>query len=421
MATDYDIIVVGGGIAGGAMAATMAEAGYKVLLLEKSTAYADGVRGEWISNWGVQEVKRLGLYDLLLNSGGHHIRRHIRYDEMCSAETANAAALPLDMFIEDVPGPLGIGHPVHCQALLDEAGRCGAEVWRGVTVAAITPTPVPGVTFAIGGQQRTASARLIVGATGRSSLVRRAAGIRLFQDKPHHWFAGLLVRDATGWDPSVQAIGTEGDMGFLIFPQGKGIIRIYAGCPLSETKRFAGADAAERFLAAFHFDCAPETRHIANGAVAGPLMRFHNNDSWTTQPFSPGVVLIGDQAGWNDPILGQGLSVSYRDVRIVSDLLKESSDWSERALQPYAVERAERMRRLRFTARLQARIDMEFDAPARQRRKRYLDHALRDPGWARHLQAVMAGPETVDPEAFTNAFAAEILGESPIEMAVYDD
>ena len=47
----YDLIIVGGGIGGSALAASMAKAGQSVLLLEKSTAYEDRVRGEWIAPW----------------------------------------------------------------------------------------------------------------------------------------------------------------------------------------------------------------------------------------------------------------------------------------------------------------------------------------------------------------------------------
>ncbi|MGJ3626820.1 SDR family NAD(P)-dependent oxidoreductase [Sphingomonas sp. MMS24-JH45] len=66
----YDLIVVGGGIGGSALAAVMARAGKSVLLLEKSTAYEDRVRGEWIAPWGVAETRRLGLYDTLVAAGG---------------------------------------------------------------------------------------------------------------------------------------------------------------------------------------------------------------------------------------------------------------------------------------------------------------------------------------------------------------
>ena len=85
---DYDLIVVGGGIGGSALAAVMAGAGSKVLLLEASEIYEDRVRGEWISPWGVTEVKRLGLHDLLVGAGGHHIETHISYDENRTPEEA---------------------------------------------------------------------------------------------------------------------------------------------------------------------------------------------------------------------------------------------------------------------------------------------------------------------------------------------
>lgn len=47
MATQtYDIITVGGGIAGSILARAMAEHGAKVLVLESATSFRDRVRGE---------------------------------------------------------------------------------------------------------------------------------------------------------------------------------------------------------------------------------------------------------------------------------------------------------------------------------------------------------------------------------------
>ncbi len=127
MADAYDAIIVGGGIGGSAMAVTLARSGRRILLLEQSDAYQDRVRGEWISPWGVKETQRLDLYDLLLRAGGHHILRHLTFDESRPAAESLAAPLPLEMFVPGIVGPLAIGHPHHCQTLFDEAGRVGAE------------------------------------------------------------------------------------------------------------------------------------------------------------------------------------------------------------------------------------------------------------------------------------------------------
>jgi len=44
----YDVVVVGGGIAGSAVAAALAAADLTVLVLERQTVYRDKVRGEYM-------------------------------------------------------------------------------------------------------------------------------------------------------------------------------------------------------------------------------------------------------------------------------------------------------------------------------------------------------------------------------------
>jgi len=413
MATEaltYDLVIVGGGIGGSALATVMARAGKSVLLLERSVVYEDRVRGEWIAPWGVAEVQRVGLYDLLMGAGGHHIGRHITYDETLEPAVAEASSMALNVFSPGVPGPLCLRHPLHCQTLFDAAGDAGATTLRGVMVTEVDVGAEPRVTYEIDGETTTARGRLLIGADGRTSQVREAARIALHQDKPHHWFGGLLVDGVEGWDDDVQAIGTEGDFGFLAFPQGEGRVRVYGGYALEQARRFRGPDGARRFLDAFAMSCSPQNQLLVAGTPGGPLFSYFNNDSWTDAPFAEGVVLVGDAAGWNDPIIGLGLSITYRDVRIVSDLLKGADDGVTLSFASYAEERAERMRRLRFAAKLQAAIDMEFGEAAKGRRRRLFEQGAADPSLRAHGFAVMAGPEALPPAMFTEEHYARVLG-----------
>ena len=368
---DFDAIIIGGGIGGSALGAVLARDGRRVLVLERTTQYRDMVRGEWISPWGVVETKRLGLYETLLAAGGHHVARHVEFGDDIDPEAAIAQPLQLGAFLPGIPGPLCIGHPTACDALEAEAARCGATVLRGVTETKVQAGAAPAVEYAHQGTRHTATASLVVGADGRNSTTRGQLGIEVHQDPQHHWFSGLLVEGADDWPDDLETMGTEGDVQFFVFPQGQGRLRLYLGTAIEQKSRLAGADAPQRFLQAFRLATMPGATEIAEARVAGPCNAFPNNDTWTDRPCGEGAVLIGDAAGHNDPITGQGLSITMRDVRIVSDTLRgtETSTWGDPALfDDYAAERSERMRRLRFSASLDSILHAEFGERARRRR-----------------------------------------------------
>ena len=94
----------------------------------------------------------------------------------------------------------------------------------------------------------------------------------------------------------------------------------------------------------------------------------------------------------------------------LSDLLKGSDDWAPQSFASYSEERAERMRRLRFAAKLQAGLDMEFGNAARARRRSHFERTAADPSLGAHAMAVMAGPEMAPPEIFTEAHRVRVLG-----------
>ena len=109
--------------------------------------------------------------------------------------------------------------------------------------------------------------------------------------------------------------------------------RLYI-CYSTDKRRFAGAGNQARFLDAFRLTTVPRSEHLAGGTPSGPCNSYGNEDTWTEVPYVPGVVLIGDAAGHNDPIIGQGLSIAYRDVRILRDLMLENRNWTPDSFDP---------------------------------------------------------------------------------------
>ncbi len=404
-----ELVVIGGGIAGAAFATVMARAGHSVLMLEITEVHRDVVRGEWMAPWGVAEAKRLGLYEIYQTHGAHHLKRHVTYDEDIPPDVADTMVLEFSALVPGSEGPMTIGHPRLCGILDDAAVSAGAKFLRGVRKVKVTPGTPPTVSFEHQGVAHEIHPRLVVAADGRHGKTAQQAGIKMNADPVHHWFSGMLVEGAHGWPDDKQFIGTADGMNFLAFPQGNGRVRLYQGAALNDKERFMGDDAPQRFAAGFRLSCVPQSEALASAKPASHCFVYPNNDTWSDEPHVPGVVAIGDAAGHNDPIIGQGLSISHRDVRVVSDILKTTSDWSPESLRPYGEERREWMRRLRLAARFTAVRDCEFDNAGRTRRARLQGMFMTDPTVTGLMIAPIAGPEVPPAEAFDEAALDKIL------------
>ena len=68
------------------------------------------------------------------------------------------------------------------------------------------------------------------------------------------------------------------------------------------------------------------------------------------------------------------------------------------------------MRRLRFVAALQAASTWSSARPPRRAARSLFERAAADPSLRAHAFAVMAGPEALPPEMFTDAHRARVLG-----------
>ena len=346
----FDVVVVGGGLGGSAAASLSARAGLEVLVLERETEFRDRVRGEWLAPWGILEVEALGLRDVVETVPHVNlITRNVGYDETVSPEVAEQAAFDIAAMIPG-GGCLAVGHPQLQEAMLANAGEEGATVRRGVSSVIVAPGQAPSVTYEIEGVTRTATCRLVVAADGRESRIRKSLGIELSSTTPQVIMGGMLVDGIHDWPAEQQTIGVEGDFNFLIFPQADGRARLYGAWDATDPHRFSGPDRERRFLESFRVSALPEPGAIADGTPVGPLASYPMTDTWTDDVAADGVVLVGDAAGWSDPVIGQGMSVAFRDVHMITDLMASGSDWSAEAFAPYAEERRERMRRLRFAS-----------------------------------------------------------------------
>ena len=215
---------------------------------------------------------------------------------------------------------------------------------------------------------------------------------------PRNLLGGMLVKGVPSWPREMQVIGVEDRFHFLVFPQGDDLLRLYGCYHFADKVRFDGPTRRAKLVDVFSkLNCLPYAEAIAASTPIGPFNSFSNEDHWIDDPTCPGVVLIGDAAGHNDPIIGQGLSIALRDVRLVSEILRDAKA-AGRVFGPYVEERAERMRRLRITAQVVTTLRVEFGPEARERRARVGKRLAA--GQLAPLPASLIGPERLPAEAF---------------------
>jgi 2-polyprenyl-6-methoxyphenol hydroxylase-like FAD-dependent oxidoreductase len=282
------------------------------------------------------------------------------------------------------------------EALARAAAEAGARVFRGVSDVTVSPGERPEASFTTDGQRQDIEADLIVGADGRNSIVRRASGKALNRHKANHYVAGLLVEGLPDEAMQFDTLAIDEGRFVLAFPQGEGRARVYV-CPDSSAKaRYAGELATEHLLEDADIPCMPFGEAIAASTPIGPCKSYPGHDTWLDEPAAVGVVLIGDSAGYQSPIIATGLSSALRDTRMVVEALTNGTDGGD--FREYSTERAERGRRLRFVSALYETLSTGTGAA-----RRYHTASRRmeeNPELGRWRAAQLFGPELPPAEAF---------------------
>lgn len=186
-------------------------------------------------------------------------------------------------------------HPRAGTALAEAAADAGAEIITGVGPVTVQPGPRPTVTFEHGDATKQIECRLIAGADGRNSAVRKQARIPLHAEAGNHHIDGLKTAPM-----DAVTVGIGGVAFSLSFPQGNGWSRIYSAPSVSEKGRYSGTDRDRRFLRDVAMPFFLWRDEIAEATPQGPCRTCTGDDTWVDDPAEKGLLLIGDAAGYDE-------------------------------------------------------------------------------------------------------------------------
>lgn len=307
-----DILIVGAGPTGLALATTLKRAGIDCIIVDRLNTGQNTSRAAVIHAHTLEVLDALGVSERLGGEGLKLARFAIRdrsqalvklrFDRLPS-RFAHLLMLPQD----------------RTETILAEAlAAAGGTVHRGWTVESLEQVP-DGITAVVAfeGGKQTLHARYAVGADGMHSLVRESAGIGFEGTRYEESF--VLADVSMRWE-----LGRE-EVSLFFSPAGLVVV-----APLPATDRY-------RVVATF--EDAPEHPGIADvqalldarGPQSGAAQvtdvlwssRFHLHHRVANRYRNGRFLLVGDAAHVHSPAGGQGMNTGLVDACVLGRLLAE--------------------------------------------------------------------------------------------------
>ena len=160
-------------------------------------------------------------------------------------------------------------------------------------------------------------------------MVRHWGGFTVNHDPEINIVSGVMMENMpVPTETFYFRIRPETGTGVVLFPQADSV-RAYFAYPATAPYRLQNERQVPHFVQESSAVAPPEFYHGAR--PIGPLASYSGADSWVDHPYRKNIVLVGDAAASSDPIHGQGLQLTLRDVRVLRDQLLATGDWEDAA------------------------------------------------------------------------------------------
>uniref|UniRef100_A0A8C5FHL7 Squalene monooxygenase n=1 Tax=Gadus morhua TaxID=8049 RepID=A0A8C5FHL7_GADMO len=315
-----DIVIVGAGVLGSAMAAVLARDGRSVTVIERDLQEPDRIVGELLQPGGLKALQELGLEDTVEGLDAHVVKGYVIHDQ----ETNTEVEIPYPQQDEKILCGRAFHHGRFIMGL-----RRAAQAEPNVTFIEGSVTSlqehnggVTGVRYKdkLTGETMEIHAGLTVVADGCFSKFRKSLVSGKAQISSH--FVGCIMKDCPQFKANHAELVLGNPSPVLIYQISSSDTRVLVDIR-GEMPRNLTEYMAERV-----YPGLPE--HIKE-----PFMGALQNDRLRSMPASflppspvnkPGVLLLGDAYNMRHPLTGGGMSVALNDVQIWRRSLRDIPD-----------------------------------------------------------------------------------------------
>ncbi|KAK2780697.1 Squalene epoxidase [Onygenales sp. PD_12] len=317
---EADVLIVGAGIAGCALAVALGKQGRSVLLLERSLKEPDRIVGELLQPGGVRALEKLGL---------RHCLEDIDAIKVHGMDVIyHGSEVPI-FYPKDAQGKPYMGRSFHHGRFimqLREAARTTPNVTIVETTAvsvihSSTENEVLGVQCTTNGQKDYFFAPLTFIADGYASKFRKQYLPTTPKVKSKFW--GLELIDADLPRKNFGHVVLPGGPPVLVYQIGTHETRVLVDIPENLPSASVQNGGVKGHLRTNVLPSLPPCLQPSFSAALdkGALRSMPNSFLPPTTNKTPGLVIIGDALNMRHPLTGGGMTVAFSDVVILRELL----------------------------------------------------------------------------------------------------
>lgn len=313
-----DVLIMGGGPAGAAVAALLARRGWHAVILEKDRHPRFHI-GESLLPLSLPFLAELGVLEEIEAIGlrKYAAEFHSVYHGKSMTFSFGEALRP------DYPYAYQVRRAEFDHVLLRNAGRQGAEVHEGwrVDTAAIADGEIRAVTAVDEtGERARWQARFYVDATGRDTFL--ADFLALKERNARHRSAALYAHFEGAERAQGQAEGNICihwfDHGwFWMIPLKDGTMSVGAVCKPEYLKR--RSVPVEQFLFDTIALCPGVSRRLANASLAGEVTATGNYSYQSRRMTGKNFLLAGDAYAFIDPVFSSGVHLALNSAFLAAE------------------------------------------------------------------------------------------------------